>query len=123
MLDSLGATYTSLKQSSKSRPNGQVVHILTGVALRRLLHGKSPQERARIAARLVKYKVALEDLSLAQIARLTEANPGSVSIELGNAGKRGARESTLDRLIRKYGADTLRRAVNRATAPTRVAAE
>jgi hypothetical protein len=88
-----------------------------------LLHGKSPQERARIVARLIKYNVSFVDLSPAQLARLAAANPGAVSIELGNAGKRGPRDSTLNHLIKRYGPDVLMRAVDRATAPTRVAAE
>jgi hypothetical protein len=106
-----------------SRPNGQLVTHISGPALRRRLHGKSPQERARLAAQLVRLKVVFADLSPAQVARLTRANPGAVSGALGNAGKRGPRDSTLEHLIKRYGADTLMRAVDRITAPTRVAAE
>jgi hypothetical protein len=88
-----------------------------------MLRGKAPGERARIAARLIQYHVELVDLSPAQIARLTGANPGTVSIALGNAGKRGPRDRTLEHLIKRYGPDTLMRVVDRITAPTQVAVE
>jgi hypothetical protein len=91
--------------------------------LRRVLRGKSSKERARLVTLLIERKVVFKDLSPAQLARLCEANPGAVSVELGHAGRRGPRDSTLDRLIKKYGPDVLMRAVDRATAPTQVAAE
>jgi hypothetical protein len=115
----------SLRSHNQSTSNGQgsVVNVLTGRALRRMLRGKSSQERARVVAQLIRHNVSFVDLSPAQVARLCEANPGAVSIALGNAGKRGPRTSTLDALVRKHGADVLLRAVNRATAPSRIAAE
>jgi hypothetical protein len=115
----------SLRPHNRSTSNGQgcVVNVLTGRALRRALRDKSPKERACLVALLIERKVAFEDLSPAQLARLCKANPGTVSIELGHAGRRGPRDSTLDRLIKKYGPDVLMRAVDRITAPTRVAAE
>jgi hypothetical protein len=115
----------SLRSHNRSTSNGQgsVVNVLTGRALRRALRGKSPKERACLVALLIERKVAFEDLSPAQLARLCEANPGTVSVMLGHAGKRGPRDSTLNHLIKRYGANTLMRAVDRITAPTRVAAE
>jgi hypothetical protein len=109
----------SLRSHNRSTANGQgsVVNVLTGRALHRALRGKSPKERACLAALLIERKVALEDLSPAQVARLCGANPGAVSVELGNAGKRGPRDSTLNHLIKRYGANTLMRAVDRATTP------
>jgi hypothetical protein len=106
-----------------SRSNGQVVTFLSGSVLRRLLHGKPTKERARVIAQLVKLNVAVVGLSPAQGARLGRVHPSSVTIALGNAGKRGPHYRTLDRLIRRYGANTLMRALDRATAPTRIAAE
>jgi hypothetical protein len=109
--------------SPRSGPNGQVLTIITGPVLRRLLHGKSPQERARVVAQLIRLNVAFEDLSPAQIARLAEANQGAVSVALGHAGTRGPRRRTLERLVKRYGPDVLMRALDQATAPQRIAAE
>jgi hypothetical protein len=115
----------SLHSNNRSGSNGQglVVNVLTGRALGRALRGKSPKERACLVALLIERKVAFEDLSPAQVARLCKANSGAVSVMLGHAGKRGPRDSTLNHLIKRYGANTLMRAVDRLTAPTRVAAE
>jgi hypothetical protein len=115
----------SLHAHKRFSANGQgsVVNVLTGRALRRTLRGKSPKERACLVALLIERKVAFEDLSPAHLARLCGANPGAVSVMLGHAGKRGPRNSTIDRLIKRYGPDTLMRAVERITVPTRVAAE
>jgi hypothetical protein len=108
---------------NQSGPNGQALTIITGPALRRLLHGKTPCERARIVARLFQRSVAFEDLSPAQIARLCEANPGTVSVALGHAGTRGPRQRTINHLVNKYSAEALIMAFDRATAPHAVAAE
>jgi hypothetical protein len=108
---------------SSNGPNGQAIHVLTGLGLRRMLRGKSPRARAEIVARLIRYNVSFTDLSPAQLARLCEANPGAVSVARGNAGTRGPRTGTLDRLLRKYGPDVLMRALDRVTAPQHVAAE
>jgi hypothetical protein len=107
---------------NRSRSNGQVVNVLNGNALRRMLRGKAPGERARIAAQLLQYHVEFVDLSAAQIARLVNVNPGAVSVALGHAGVRGPHTRTIDRLIRRYGADALLRGLDRATAP-QIAAE
>jgi hypothetical protein len=107
-----------------TRSNGQaVVNTLTGEALRRLLHGKSAKGRAWLAANLIAHKVSFSDLSQAQVARLVRVNSGNVSRALGRAGRRGAQQRTLDHLIRRYGTDTLMRALDRATAPSMQAAE
>jgi hypothetical protein len=103
--------------NTPTRPNGQALNFLSGNALRRYLHGKTAGERARIAARLIDNKVAFADLSPAQVARLVEAHPGSVSVALGHAGTRGPHQRTLDRIVKRYGADTLLRALDRCTAP------
>jgi hypothetical protein len=108
---------------STSGPNGQVVTYLAGPVLCRMLRGKSPQARARLVARLLKLGVTFQNLSAAQLARLCEANPGAVSAALGNVGSRGPRDRTIDHLVKKYGADAIMRAVDRATAPQRIAAE
>ena len=76
----------------------------SGKALKALLRKKSPQQRARITARLVRLNAQVYDLSATQFGRLCKANPGSVSIELGHRGKRGPRPSTVDRLLREHGA-------------------
>jgi hypothetical protein len=47
---------------------------------------------------------------------LGRVHPSSVTVALGNIGKRGPHHRTLDRL-RRYGANTLMRALDRATAP------
>jgi hypothetical protein len=88
-----------------------------------MLHGKPPVERARIVAQLIQHNVEFVDLSPTQIARLADVNPAAVSVALGNAGKHGPRTKTLDRLVKKYGPDVLMRALDRATAPQRIAAE
>ena len=81
-------------------------------------------ERARwLAANLIAHKVSFSDLSQAQVARLVQVNSGNVSRALGRAGRRGAQQRTLDHLIRRYGTDTLMRALDRATAPSMQAAE
>jgi hypothetical protein len=98
-------------------------HSRSGPALRRLLRSKSPGERARIVAQLIRLNVVFKDLSPAQIARLAEVNQGAVSVALGHAGTRGPRPRTIDRLIHKYGADALLRGIDRITAPHSVAAE
>jgi hypothetical protein len=107
-------------------PNGQAINVLDGTALRRRLHSRGPKARARLAAWLINNNVAFVDLSQAQVARLVRANPGAVSAALGHSGVRGPRQSTIDRIIDRYGADTLLRALDRTTAsrrPTLVAAE
>ena len=109
--------------NSKPTPNGQVVNVLNGDALRRYLHGKSEGGRAQLAAHLIRNRVSFSDLSAAQVARLVKANSGNVSRALGRAGTRGAQSRTIDRLAKKYGADTLLKALDRATAPTLQAAE
>lgn len=58
-----------------------------------------------------------------QAARFCSVNVGNVSVALGNRGKRGPRDATVDRVIRRFGADALMRGLDRATAPHSVAAE
>src|SRR5262245_41267261 len=86
---------------------------LSGKALQSLVRGKSPQARARIAAAMTAQGVSVYDLSAAQNARLCEANAGAVSVALGHSGKRGPRRRTIDRVIRRYGADALMRGLDR----------
>jgi hypothetical protein len=121
MLDS-STTYTAFRQSNKSRPNGQAITFVSGLALRRLLRGRSPKERARIAAMLVTNGVAVIDLSPVQAARLAGVEPAYLTDALGHRGSRGPRDKTIDHLLKHYGAATLMRAVDRATAP-QIAAE
>jgi hypothetical protein len=83
-----------------------------------MLWGKSPRERADIVAQLFRHNVSLENLSSAQLSRLCAANQGNVTVALGHAGTR-----TVDRIVKKYGFDVLMRALDRATAPSRAAAE
>ncbi len=95
----------------------------SGVLLRRALRGKPPSARARLAADFVRGKLALVSPTVSQAARLCAVNVGTVSVALGNKGKHGPREKTVDRLVRRYGADALMRGLDRATSPQRVAAE
>jgi hypothetical protein len=96
---------------------------IDGQALRRALHGRPPAWRAKLAAEMVRGTVVVGLLSPAQAARLCATNPGSVSVALGNRGRRGPRDRTIDRLIRRFGVEPLMRGLDRATAPQRVAAE
>jgi hypothetical protein len=121
MLDS-PTTYTAFRQSNKSRPNGHAITFISGPALRRLLRGRSPKERARIAAMLVKHGVAIIELSPVQAARLVGVEPAYLTGPLGHRGSRGPRDKTINHLLKHYGAETLMRAVDRATAP-QIAAE
>jgi hypothetical protein len=102
--------------------NGQDLNYVTGRTLRRILTAKSSAARGRIAARLIKNNVALVDLSPAQVARLVEAYSSDVSVALGRSGTRGPRQRTVDRIVRRYGADALLRALDAYTAPQAVAA-
>ena len=105
--------------NTKPIPNGQVHYILNGSTLRRKLHGRSARARAQFAAKLIENGVTFSDLSAAQISRLCGANTGTVTRELGHAGSRGAQQRTVDRIARKYTADTLMRALDRLTAGPR----
>lgn len=100
-----------------------VQYFLNGKTLRRVLHGKSPKERAAIAAQLFQHGVSLEKLSAAQLSRLCQTNESSVCIALGHAGSRGPQARTLDLLTKKYSPDVLMRALDRLTAPSMQAAE
>lgn len=95
----------------------------SGVLLCRALRGKPPSTRARLAADLVRGKVTLVNLTPSQAARLCTVNVGNVSVALGNRGKRGPRDRTIDKVVRRYGADALMRGLDRATSPQRIAAE
>jgi hypothetical protein len=90
---------------------------VTGRDLRRLLRGASPTLRACVAADFaVGWRVLVDPLPT-QAARLCGVNVSRVSAVLGNVGKRGPRASTIDRVIRKYGAEPLLKGIDRATAP------
>jgi hypothetical protein len=108
---------------SKANGQGSAVKVLRGRVLQRLLRGRTAAERARICAQLLEHKVTFTGLLPAQVARLVGANPGSVCVALGHAGTRGPRRRTLERVIRKYGANALMRELDRITAPQPVAAE
>ena len=95
----------------------------SGVLLRRALRGKTPSARARLAADLVRGKVALVSPTATQAARLCSVNVGNVSVALGNRGNRGPRDRTIDKVVRRYGADALMRGLDRAARPTAIAAE
>jgi hypothetical protein len=97
--------------------------VLTGAELRATLRGKSATYRANLAAELVRGTVVLFDPTPAQAARIVSCNPGGLSVAMGNKGKRGPRDSTVDRAIRRLGPDALMRGLDRATAPQRLAAE
>jgi hypothetical protein len=96
----------------------------SGLDLKQLLWGKTPEEHARVAAYLKQINASYVDLSASQHARLCEANPGSVSVALGNGGTRGPHLQTIDRclnglgpslnqLLEKYGREVLLRALDR----------
>jgi hypothetical protein len=119
--------------NNTARPNGQalrlthqvsgLVNTLSGSGLRRILHGKSAKKRAATAARLIKHGVSIEGLNQAQAARLCQVNESAVCAALGHTGSRGAHQRTIDRLVKKYGPDTLMKALDRATTPSLQAAE
>ena len=79
--------------------------------------------RARLAADLVRGDVVVVGPTQTQAARLCAVNVGGVSTALGHRGKRGPRDRTIDRLVRRFGVEPLMRGLDRATAPQRVAAE
>jgi hypothetical protein len=106
---------------NRSRSNGQA--FLSGSVLRRLLHGKPPQERARVAAAIINHGVAVTELSPAQVARLVDVGPAYLTDALGHRGSRGPRNKTINHLLKHYGPNVLMRALDRATAPHAVAAE
>jgi hypothetical protein len=106
-----------------SHRNGQAITFLSGPVLRRLLHGKPPQERARVAAAIVNHGVAVTELSPAQVARLVDVGPAYLTDALGHRGSRGPHKKTLNHLLKHYGPDVLMRALDRVTAPQRIAAE
>jgi hypothetical protein len=111
---------------NRTGPNGQVtepLHLLDGPTLRRMLQGKGSAARAEVAARLIKHKATLTDLSPAQVARLCGATPAGVSNALGRRGSRGPHAKTINTLVKRYGPDTLMRALDSATAPSLQAAE
>jgi hypothetical protein len=108
---------------NRSRSNGQAVTFLSGSVLRRLLHGKPPQERARVAAAIVNHGVAVTELSPAQVARLVDVGPAYLTDALGHRGSRGPHNKTINHLLKHYGPDVLMRALDRVTAPRVVAAE
>jgi hypothetical protein len=97
--------------------NGQRPVLASGRNLRRLLRGKKAATRARVAAMLVTGEYQLVRPLPTQAARLVGVNPGRVSSALGNVGQRGPRNTTIDRLIAKYGAEAILRGLDRATAP------
>jgi hypothetical protein len=88
-----------------------------------LLHGKPPQERARVAAAIVNHGVAVTELSPAQVARLVDVGPAYLTDALGHRGSRGPHNKTINHLLKHYGPDVLMRALDRVTAPRVVAAE
>ena len=106
-----------------TRPNGSATTFLAGADLRHALWGKSAKERAQIAAHLVDKSVTLGGLTAAQASRLCGVSQCDVTAARGRAGSHGARDKTVERLAKKYGAETLTRALDRATAPQCVAAE
>ena len=77
--------------NSKPTPNGQVVNVLNGDALRRYLHGKSEGGRAQLAAHLIRNRVSFSDLSAAQVARLVKAKIAATSAALSAAPVLAAR--------------------------------
>jgi hypothetical protein len=85
--------------------------------LPRMLRGATPAKRAWIAARLAHGEWVLVDPLAAQMARACGVNASHVSAALGRRGSRGPHSKTLAKLVRRYGADTLLAAVDRATAP------
>ena len=104
------------------KQNGRPLNLLSGATLRRMLHGRAPHERAQLVAQLVGRDVAFVELSAAQIARLVEANPSAVSVAHGHRGTRGPRQRTVDRIVKRYGAEALMKVLDRATAPHPIAA-
>jgi hypothetical protein len=103
--------------STTSTPAREQVKV-SGRELRRMLRGASPATRAEIAARLARGLLVLVDPLPSHIARMCSVNPGRLTAALGRRGSRGPHSKTLAKLVRRYGADTLLAAVDRATAPT-----
>ena len=101
-MDKISSIPVGLPDFKQMSLTGEFVY--SGRSLKALLRGSSPQQRAKIAARLVRLKAQVSDLSAAQFGRLCQANSGAVSVELGHRGKRGPRPSTVDRLLRERGA-------------------
>jgi hypothetical protein len=65
----------------------------------------------------------LDEPLQAQSAKLCDVDPQYVNVALGRKGSRGPHKKTIDRLIKRYGADALLKGLDRYTAPTTVAAE
>jgi hypothetical protein len=99
------------------------VQPIPGRVLQRWLRGQPPHSRAEIAAALVRGEYRLVDPLQVQAARLCDVDPQYVNTALGRNGSRGPHKRTIDRVIKKYGVDALMRGLDRATAPTAVAAE
>jgi hypothetical protein len=94
-----------------------------GPTLRRVLRGRPPFWRARVAADLVRGQIVVSALTPSQAARLCIVHVGNVSVALGTRGSRGPRDKTIDKVVRRFGVEPLMRGLDRATAPQRVAAE
>jgi hypothetical protein len=91
---------------------------VTSAALRRMLTGKTNKQKAAIAACFTNGTcVFAGPYSQEQAARLCDVPPTYVVTAVGHSGRRGARNRTIDRLVRKYSGATLMRALDRATAP------
>jgi hypothetical protein len=95
----------------------------TGRELSRVLRRRPASWRARHAAGMVRGEVVVGELTQTQAAHLCRVNVGNVSVALGNKGKRGPRDRTIDKVVKRYGVGPLMAGCDRATAPTSVAAE
>jgi hypothetical protein len=80
----------------------------TGRVLRQTLHGKSPTQRAQIAAALASGQVRLIDPLPAQAGRL---------VDRGRASGALYSDPHVDRLIQRIGADRIMVGLERATRP------
>jgi hypothetical protein len=97
------------------------LHLITGTVLRRRLRGLTAAQKARLAAFMLEGDATFTGLSQTQMARLVGVPSNMVGIARGHAGIRGVRQSTVDGLVRKYGADRLMSALDRYTAPAEAA--
>src|SRR5262245_24748304 len=80
----------------------------SGRNVKKLLHGKTPRERAKVGAKLVTCEFAYVNPTPAQAARIVGTTAQRIHAALGHQPKPPS-DTKIDRIIARYGADAIMR--------------